>query len=103
MAMTMEALNPFRKLIGKLIGYYTKSGTGSTGIVELGFDLRILGIDAQATGDGVTRRENLGIEALKLGEGIEGDVTAAPHNLGKVGLGISGRIGVGLTAKLLER
>ena len=89
-AMTMKALDALRELVGQLVGHHAKASTWGAGVIEFSLDLGVFGIDTQAAGDGLARGDYHGVEALELGEGVEGDVTATAHNLGEIGLGIGG-------------
>ena len=47
-AVAMEALDSGRELIGQQVGCDTETATGSTGVVELGLNLGVLGVDADS-------------------------------------------------------
>lgn len=103
MAMAVEALDAVRKLRRHIRGQNSEAAAACARVVEVDLDLRIFGIDAQSAAYLV--RCGLGhvAETVVLRQRIECYVAAACRYLGKLGLGICGRVGVGERAELLGR
>ena len=85
-------------------GQHAETASRGTWIVEVGGNLAVFGIDAQAVADGVFRvlvclRPETGV----LGEGIEGNVATAAQNFGEVLLRVGWAVGVGRRTELFQR
>ena len=80
MAMAMKAFYAFGQGGGHLCGDDSKARTRSGGIVQIGFNMRVFGVDTQATTDLMLNSVlhipllHHGIESMELREAIEGDV-----------------------------
>ena len=97
MAMAMETLDVLGQLLGQLVGHHTKTGAGSTGIVQQRTHLGILRIDAQS----YRALPCPLMEPFILTERVERQVTGTTHNLVELVILIRRRIGVRLGTELL--
>ena len=94
----LDALRQVRQLVGR----DAQPRTGGTGVVEVGLDLGVFGVDAQSARHAVAVGHDLGVEVLELAQRVEGDVAAVPQDGGEIALGVGWRIGVGGAAHLFE-
>ena len=97
MAMAMETLDVLGQMLGQLVGHHTKTGAGSTGIVQQRTHLGILRIDAQS----YRALPCPLMEPFILTERVERQVTGTTHNLVEFVILIRRRIGVRLGTELL--
>ena len=76
MAMDVETLDGRWEIGGRgeVGSKDTEAGAGGAGVVELGLNLAVFGIDTEAYRGGSTPLSNKGEKTVELGEGIEGDV-----------------------------
>ena len=77
----MKALDACGKFIGQQVGCDTETATWSTGIVEFGLNLGVLGVDTDSARDRVVGLGGRLIETVVLRERVERDMAAATHHL----------------------
>ena len=105
--MKMKTLYTIGKYFGHTVGSDTKSGTRTTGVVNVGFYHRAHWVYAQSAAYRVTvgRSRELSDtfdKALKLCHRVECDVRAATHIVTNSAIGVCRAIGVGEAVKLID-
>ena len=95
----MQTVDSRRQLLQE-VGRNAQTRTRNAGVVEVGLDGRILGIDTQSARNAAQQGHRS--ETLELGDGIEGDMVAAAKYLFDIAVGIDRGVGMGGAAELLE-
>ena len=92
--MEMETFDALGQGIAQECSRHAESASGSTRVVKGGFDIGILGIDAQSARDLVRRSLHRGIMVVELRQRIEGDVAAVREYFGKFLVAVCRGIGM---------
>ena len=97
----VQTLNVFRQCVGHIVTKDAQSRTRNGGVVEVGLDFRIFGVDAQSEAHLLGEGGRLLTEPMVLSQRVEGQMTAVHQQLLEVLVGIDGCVGVSLAAHLL--
>ncbi len=97
----VQPLDAFGQRVGHVVAQDAESRARHGGVVEVGLDFRILGVDAQSEGDLLGEGGGLLAEPVVLPQRVERQVTAVHEELFEIVVGIDGRVGVCLAAHLL--
>ena len=97
--MEVQPLDACREL-AEQFGRNAQARARDAGVVEVGFDGRIAGVDPHSAREAVD--EGPLSEASELAERVEGDVAAAAQDFVEVAVAVCGGVGVGRSAELLQ-
>ncbi len=97
--MEMQSFHTFGQLITQQISHHTKSRTGCTRIVQIGFHIGVFRINPQSAGD--IFELSLRVKPFKLLQRIKCYMAAATHNFRKFAVGVSRSVGMRFAAHFL--